>query len=117
MTIIWNPRITLELQSDAQQEWRCIGSNSSNDSEDFAPSYGHIAQLSGPDWIRNILFVISRQMPDEVEHEILVDLARVCLCTEHSGGHHGDQNATIIYDWTELLSAQASGKRDDRRPF
>lgn len=117
MAIIWNPRSTLGLPPDNQEEWHCIGVDSSGDDEHLTSTCGRTIHPLDLDRVHVILSVIARQMPDEVEHEILLDLARACLCTEHPGAHRGDQDAVIIYKWTELLSAEASEIRGDVRPY
>jgi hypothetical protein len=51
---------------------------------------------------------ISHQLPDEIDYNILLHLARACLCTEQPGPHQGDREASVIYEWTDIMGGEAA---------
>ena len=57
--------------------------------------------------INRILTDMTLYMPDQVDHIILDNLAKACLCTADPSPHRGSQEAAVIYRWTEMLSAEA----------
>lgn len=88
--------------------------------QDDLSGYGHriqrchnlISVVESPD-ISNLVQEMAQQLPDEVDHSLLLSLAEACLCPSHRT--RGPQDAAaIIYRWTALLQAEARRIRERR---
>ncbi|KAK0710801.1 hypothetical protein B0H67DRAFT_646227 [Lasiosphaeris hirsuta] len=118
MVPVWNPRVVLGLRADDQAEWLCINTGSVNTSAPQDPSrrcprHIHPSELGK---INRLLADMSNQMPDQIDHNVLLHLARACLCSKAPDPHRGGQEAAVIYRWTELMSAEAGSVRAGGRP-
>ncbi|KAM7215577.1 hypothetical protein V8F06_009044 [Rhypophila decipiens] len=117
MAPIWNPRLALGLRTDDQNEWRCVGNNPSTEppnSESKATTPGRCnrpIRRSELGKLNRLLAAMAYQMPDQIDHNELLHLARACLCPDVPNPHRGAQEAAVIYQWTELMSAEASELR------
>ncbi|KAK3314561.1 hypothetical protein B0H66DRAFT_446112, partial [Apodospora peruviana] len=110
MAPIWNPRLVLGLRADDETEWRCVGTNPS--AESGSPSRCERSiRPSELGKVNRLLAAMSHQMPDQIDHNELLHLARACLCADTPGPHRGRQEAAVIYQWTELMSAEACEMR------
>ena len=101
----WDPRVVLGLVADDQTQWCCVGTVSSNPDEPRRCSQP--ISSAGIDTAKGLLVDMSHQLPDLIDHSLLLQLAEACLCTEGSDPHRGAQEATVIYGWTEMLAAEA----------
>ncbi|KAK3684079.1 hypothetical protein B0T22DRAFT_346777, partial [Podospora appendiculata] len=110
MAPVWNPRVVLGLRADHQADWLCVGTYPSTDS---SPSLRCVRPIRPTELgkINRLLTAMSHQMPDEIDHNVLLHLARACLCGESPDPHRGAQEAAAIYKWTELMSAEARSVR------
>ena len=112
MAPIWNPRLVLGIRADDQTEWRCVGTTRSTRGGPEAPiRCDRAIRPSELGKVNKLLAAMSNQMPDQIDHNELLHLARACLCSETSKPHRGAQEAAVIYQWTELMSAEASELR------
>ncbi|KAM7199749.1 hypothetical protein V8F20_005619 [Naviculisporaceae sp. PSN 640] len=108
MAPIWNPRLVLGLRTDDQTEWRCVGTSPSTESPGEAlVRCDRLIRPSELGKLNRLLAAMSQQMPDQIDHNELLHLARACLCPDMPNPHRGAQEAAVIYQWTELMSAEA----------
>jgi len=100
-TTIWNPREVLNLQATNETTWRCagIGKNSRRCTRLIRRGEAKIANL--------LLDNMSRQMPDQIDYDDLLQLAHACLCTKTSESHRDSQIAGVIYRWTEAMANES----------
>jgi hypothetical protein len=61
--------------------------------------------------MNKLLDIMARQMPDEIDHTMLLQLAKASLCAENPGPHRGVQEADVVYGWTSLLLREATALR------
>ncbi|KAI6353313.1 hypothetical protein MCOR25_009032 [Pyricularia grisea] len=131
MTTIWNPEKVLGLQriSHQQEGWRCAGilpaetrnteSSDSAQEGEVNPSparCNHPLRQADNNTIRRLLAEMSHEMPDQVDYNMLLHLARACLCTDASPEpHRGRHEARVIYGWTEMMGREASRIRESVR--
>jgi len=101
----WDPRVALGLVADNQAQWCCVGTVSSDPDEPRRCS--RPISAADIDTAKGLLVDMSHQLPDLIDHSLLLQLAEACLCTEGSDPHRGAQEATVIYGWTEMLAAEA----------
>jgi hypothetical protein len=101
---VWNPQAVLQLKNaeDRFPEWHCLGKAEENS------RCGWTLRSHDLTRIRQLLAGMSTQMPDEVDHARLLELARLCLCAEI---HRNNDEAGVIYKWTTLLEAEAARLR------
>lgn len=129
MTTIWNPERVLDLQriSPQQEGWRCVGilpaearNTASSDTEGKAASSparcSHPLRQADNNTIRRLLAEMAHEMPDQVDYNMLLHLARACLCTDASPEpHRGRHEARVIYGWTEMMGMEACRIRESVR--
>ncbi|TLS27993.1 hypothetical protein PpBr36_00891 [Pyricularia pennisetigena] len=128
MTTIWNPERVLGLQrsSHHQNGWRCAGILSA-ETRNTAPSdtvqegepttsptrCSHPLRQADNNTIRRLLAEMAHEMPDQVDYNVLLHLARACLCTDASPEpHRGGHEAGVIYEWTEMMGKEACRIRE-----
>jgi hypothetical protein len=97
----WNPGVLLSLfEEEGEPDWFCVANDSGT---------GHRCRRRIPEVnvavINQILPGMALQVPNQIDHVLLLELAQACLCTD---AHRGTQEAAIIYRWTSLMSAEAS---------
>jgi hypothetical protein len=98
MPSIWNPEAVLSLHHSSSSPLHCVTTSRSSHKQCTRP-----IPSSDLTTIDKLLSDMSLQMPDQIDHPVLLRLARSCLCTAHRGRH----DASVIYRWTELLSCEA----------
>lgn len=97
----WNPRDTLNLQVGDKTTWSCAGTR--EDSRRCA----HLICQGEAENAARLLDNMSRQMPDQIDYDDLLQLAHACLCTETPGSHRDSQTAEVIYRWTEAMANES----------
>ncbi|KAK3356783.1 hypothetical protein B0T25DRAFT_139483 [Lasiosphaeria hispida] len=118
MAPVWNPRLVLGLRADDQTGWLCVNTTNVNTSTSQDPPRRCPRNIYPSELgkINRLLADMSHQMPDQIDHNVLLHLARACLCTEAPDPHRGSQEAAVIYRWTELMSTEAGSVRAGGRP-
>jgi hypothetical protein len=100
---VWTPIDVLQFRHDEHSQMLCAGISRSSSHRPC----DRVIPLSEVQAIKTILDDMTTQMPDEIDHNVLLRLACTCLCA----GHRGHQEASVIYRWTELMSAEAGTVR------
>ncbi|TLD26671.1 hypothetical protein PspLS_04600 [Pyricularia sp. CBS 133598] len=131
MTTIWNPEKVLGLEriSHQQEGWRCAGilpaeirNTASSDTVQEGELIPSPARCSHPlrqadnNTIRRLLAEMAHEMPDQVDYNMLLHLARACLCIDaFPEPHRGRHEARVIYGWTEMMGREACRIREGVR--
>ncbi|KAL8393876.1 hypothetical protein RB595_003579 [Gaeumannomyces hyphopodioides] len=117
MASIWNPEEVLGLRPEGDQTqgvWRCVARVPKVALDGGAVEDDGTQRCQRPirpcehNTIRRLLADMSHELPDQVDHNLLLHLARACLCVDATPEpHRGRQEASVIYEWTELMCNEA----------
>ncbi|KAL8341054.1 hypothetical protein RB601_006922 [Gaeumannomyces tritici] len=116
MASTWNPEEVLGLHEDSPSRgvWRCVARVPKVAPDGGAVEDDGTQRCQRPirpceqNTIRRLLADMSHELPDQVDHNLLLHLARACLCIDATPEpHRGRQEASVIYEWTELMCTEA----------
>ncbi|KLU88206.1 hypothetical protein MAPG_07193, partial [Magnaporthiopsis poae ATCC 64411] len=117
MASIWNPEEVLGLHpedDESRSVWRCaarvpkVAPDGSAMEGDATQRCQRPIRPCEHNTIRRLLADMSQQLPDQVDHNLLLHLARACLCVDGTPEpHRGRHEASVIYEWTELMCNEA----------
>ncbi|KAK4455349.1 hypothetical protein QBC34DRAFT_460256 [Podospora aff. communis PSN243] len=115
---LWDPHVVLGLRAAGASatEILCVGTTSASDVQSSCRC-SRVLSLSDTDTANRLLAEMVLQMPDQVDHNTLLQLAEACLCPTDPNPHRGSQEAAVIYRWTEMLSAEACVLRAPTSPL
>ncbi len=108
---LWDPCLTLNLQSGGESEWICAALSAEGSDDNTRRRCTRTLRAAEVNKIRCLLAEMAHQMPDQVEYNVLLHLGRAALCSDQPNPHQGHEEANVIYEWTRLMGIAAEQAR------